>query len=85
MKEENIFKLVKTELIKKKIIKKNDLKKEIEKINIFSNENVDSLLLMNLIGYFEKKFRVDFSNPFFVKSKNQTITKICEYIFIKIK
>ena len=85
MKEENIFKLIKTALIKKKIIKKDSLKKEIEKINIFSNENVDSLVLMSLIGYFEKKFKVDFSNPFFIKQKNQTIAKICEYIFIKIK
>lgn len=85
MKEENIFKIIKTELIKKKIIKKNNLKKEIEKINIFNNENIDSLVLMNLIGYLEKKFKIDFSNSFFIKKKNQRISKICEYIFIKIK
>jgi|TARA_B110000438_G_C15816064_1_gene652004 acyl carrier protein len=85
MNKKKIFLIIKGALTKIKVTRKKDLDQDIKEINIFSNEQIDSLKLVNLISFFEKKFKINFSDTFFIKKKNQKITKICDYIFSKIK
>ena len=85
MNKKKIFLIIKDALIKIKVIRKKELDKGIKKINIFSNEKIDSLRLVNLISFFEKKFKINFSDTFFIKKENQKIIKICDYIFSRTK
>ena len=84
MKKNNIFQFIKTRLKKLRIINKEN-NKVIKKINIFEDERIDSLQLVNILAEIEKKYSVKINYNYFNLKKNQTIDKICEIISKKIK
>lgn len=84
MKKNNIFQFIKTRLKKLRIINKEN-NKIIKKINIFEDERIDSLQLVNLLTEIEKNYSVKISYNYFNLKKNQTIDKICKIISKKIK
>ena len=93
MNKKKIFLIIKGALTKIKVTRKKDLDQDIKEINIFSNEQIDSLKLVNLISFFEKKFKINFSDTFFIKKKTKKLqrfviiflVKLNEFIFIIIK
>ena len=84
MKKNNIFQFIKTRLKKLRIINKEN-NKVIKKINIFEDERIDSLQLVNILAEIEKKYYEKINYNYFNLKKNQTIDKICEIISKKIK
>ena len=84
VKIKKIFKFIKLKLIKMRVIKKeND--NLIKKINIFENDSLDSLQVLNFLTTLEKKFKVNILVSDFKKSDNQTISEICKIILKKMK
>ena len=84
MKKNNIFQFIKIKLKKLKIIdKEND--QIIKKINIFEDERVDSLQLINILTELEKKYSIKINSNHFNLKKNQSVDKICAIISKKTK
>ena len=84
MEKKEIFKFIKLNLKKMRVIIKED-DNLIKKINIFKNDRLDSLQVINFLATLEKKFKVNISSLNLEKRNNQTINKICEIILKKIK
>tara|TARA_B100000315_G_C14503845_1_gene553623 strand:+ start:774 stop:1049 length:276 start_codon:yes stop_codon:yes gene_type:complete len=79
-----IFKFIKLKLTKMRVIKKES-DNSIKKINIFENDSLDSLQVLNFLTTLEKKFKVNILVSDFKKKNNQRITEICKIILKKIK
>ena len=84
MKKSNIFQFIKIKLKKLRIINKES-NQVIKKINIFEDERIDSLQLINILTEIEKKYSIKINYNYFNSKKNQSIDKICEVISKKIK
>ena len=84
VKIKKIFKFIKLKLAKMRVIKKeND--NLIKKINIFENDCLDSLQVLNFLTTLEKRFKVNILVSDFKKKDNQSISEICKIILKKIK
>ena len=84
MKKNNIFQFIKIKLKKLRIINKES-NQVIKKMNIFEDERIDSLQLINILTEIEKKYSIKINYNYFNLKKNQSIDKICEVISKKIK
>lgn len=84
MKKNNIFQFIKIKLKKSRIINKES-NQVIKKMNIFEDERIDSLQLINILTEIEKKYSIKINYNYFNLKKNQSIDKICEVISKKIK
>lgn len=66
-----------------KILKKNnilDKKKNFLDLNIFKDENIDSMKLLFILTSIEKEFKLKFKKNFFNELDTKTIAKLSDYI-----
>ena len=84
MNKKEIFKFIKLKLKEMRIIKKeND--KSIGMLNIVKDSRMDSLKLINFLVKIESKYKVKILTSELSIKKNQTVNKIVQIIYKKIK
>jgi|AACY02.10.fsa_nt_gi hypothetical protein len=84
MSKKEIYKFLKKQLKNLRVIKsEND--NELNKLNIIKDGRIDSLKLINLLLRIENKYNIKISSTDLSSKKKQTINKISEIIFKKIK
>ena len=84
MNKKEIFKFIKLKLKEMRIIKKeND--KSIGMLNIVKDSRMDSLKLINFLVKIESKYKVKILTSELSIKKNQTVNKIVQIMYKKIK
>ena len=84
MNKKEIFKFIKLKLKEMRIIKReND--KSIGMLNIVKDSRMDSLKLINFLVKIESKYKVKILTSELSIKKNQTVNKIVQIIYKKIK
>ena len=84
MNKKEIFKFIKLKLKEMRIIKREN-NKSIGRLNIVKDSRMDSLKLINFLVKIESKYKVKISTSELSIKKNQTVNKIVQIIYKKIK